>query len=116
MVFLSPVQIHRGCVSLRTHQLPSVEMHAGQFAVVWLSDVDVEGLALINVSAAVCCHLEDGLLRDFPHGFVEILHVLRDLGNILLTSEGVFKCTVTRKALISKYIFLMPNSFTFSFF
>lgn len=91
-------------------------MHAGQFAVVWLGNVDVEGLALINVSAAVCCHLEDGLLGDFPHGFVETLHVLRDLGNILLTSEGVFKCTVTRKALISKYIFLMPNSFTFSFF
>lgn len=75
--------------SVQTHQLPAVEMHAGQFAIVWLGDVDVQGLALVDVGATISCHLEDGLLGDLPHCFVQLLQVVRDPLNILWTSQGV---------------------------
>lgn len=70
-----------------TYQLPTIEVHAGQFAVVRLCDVDVQRLALIDVRAAICCHLEDGLLRDFPHCFVQPLQIVGDLRNILSANQ-----------------------------
>ena len=45
-----------------THQFPGVEVHAGQFAVVWLGNVKIEGLTLVNVGSTVCRHLQDNLL------------------------------------------------------
>lgn len=70
-----------------TYQLPPVEVHAGQFAIVWLGNVDVEGLTLVNEGAAVCCHLEDGLLGDFPHCFVQLFQIIWDLCDTLWKSE-----------------------------
>lgn len=58
-------------------------MHAGQFAIVWLSNVDIQRLALVNVGATICCHLEDGLLGDFPHSLIQLLQIIRDLLNTL---------------------------------
>lgn len=63
---------------------PAVEVHAGQLAVVRLSDVDVQGLALVDEGAAVGSHLEYGLLRDFPNGFVQLLDVIWNPINVLL--------------------------------
>ena len=62
---------------------PAEEVHAGQFAVVWLSDVDVQGLALVDEGAAVGCHLQYGLLRDFPNCFIELLQVLWNFTDFL---------------------------------
>lgn len=59
-------------------------MHAGQFAVVRLCDVDVKGLALVDEGAAICGHLEYGLLGDFPHGFIQLLQVIWNFLNVLL--------------------------------
>lgn len=56
-----------------THQLPAVEVHAAEFAIVGLGDVNVQRLALVDVRATVCCHLQDSFLRDFPHGFIQLL-------------------------------------------
>lgn len=90
--------MHQACISsVLTYQLPAIEVHAGQFAIVWLSNMDVQGLALINVGTAICCHLEDGLLGDFPHSFIQLLQIIRDLLNILWTSQGIFKCLITEK-------------------
>lgn len=75
------------------YQLPAVKVHAGQFAVVRLCDVDVERLTLIDISASICCHLEDGLLGDFPHSFIQLLQIIRDLLNVLLANqEFLVKC------------------------
>ena len=79
--------MHQACVStVLTYQLPTIKVHAGQFAIVWLCNMDVKGLALVNVSTTICCHLEDSLLGDFPHSFIQLLQVIWDLFNILWTS------------------------------
>lgn len=96
--------MHQACISsVLTYQLPTIEVHAGQFAIVWLSNMDVQGLALINVGTAICCHLEDGPLGDFPHSFIQLLQIIRDLCNILWTSQDVFKCLTTKKLRILNY-------------
>ena len=61
-------------------------MHAGQFAVVWLCDVDVERLTLVNVGAAVSGQLQDDLLRDLPHRLIQGLQVIRDPVYVLTTT------------------------------
>ncbi|KAK2189785.1 hypothetical protein NP493_97g03028 [Ridgeia piscesae] len=58
-------------------------MHAGQFAVVGLCDVDVERLTLVNVWAAVSGQLQDDLLWDLPDCLVEGLQVIWDAVNVL---------------------------------
>lgn len=58
-------------------------MHAAQFAVVGLGYVDVERLALVDVSAAICCHLQDSFLGDFPHRFIKLLQIVRNLCDVL---------------------------------
>lgn len=75
--------------------LPPVEVHAGEFAVVGLCDVDVERLALIDESSSVCCHLEDSFLGDLPHCLIELLQVVRNLRYILKQPGRVFQCSVT---------------------
>lgn len=45
--------------------------------------MDVQGLALVDVGTTICCHLEDSLLGDFPHRFIQLLQIIRDLVNIL---------------------------------
>ena len=66
-----------------SYQLPAVEVHAAQLAVVWLSNVDVEGLTLVDEGSAVGRHLEHGLLGDLPHRLVQVFQVLRDPCNAL---------------------------------
>lgn len=66
-----------------SHLFPAVEVHAGQFAIIGLCNVDVQGLALVDVGAAVGGHLENRLLGDFPHGFVELLQIVWDLADVL---------------------------------
>jgi len=58
-------------------------VHAGQLAVVRLSDVNVQALALVNEGGTVSGHLDNVLLRDLPHGAVEQLQLVRDLVDIL---------------------------------
>lgn len=59
-------------------------MHAGQFAVVRLCDVDVQGLALVDVGTAIGGHLEYCLLGDFPHRFIQLLQIIWNSFNVLL--------------------------------
>lgn len=90
-----------------TYKLPAIEMHAGEFSIVWFSDMDVERLALVNVSATICCHLQDSLLRDFPHCFVQLLQIIRDLCNVLWAVKWVSRTTVT-----SKIAFILLHFYT----
>ena len=71
------------CAWRETYQLPGVEVHASQFAVVRLGDVYIQRLALVDVRAAVGGHLENGLLGDLPHGLVEGFQVVRDGVDVL---------------------------------
>lgn len=76
--------MRKACVcSALTYQLPAIEVHAGQFAIVWLSDVDIKRLALVNVSSTICCHFQNSLLGNLPHRFVELLQIIWNLFNIL---------------------------------
>lgn len=77
----------RCCFRGRTYLLPAVEVHAGQFAVVGLCNVDVQRLALVDEGAAVRRHLDDGLLGDFPHSFIQLLHIVRNSVNVLENTE-----------------------------
>lgn len=61
-----------------TNLLPAVEVHTGEFAIVRLSNMDVQRLALVNESSSLGCHLENGFLRDFPDGFIKLLQVIRN--------------------------------------
>ena len=63
-------------VLFSAYQFPGVEVHARQLAVAWLRDVNVEGLALVDVRPAVSGHLQDSLLGDLPHTFVESLQIV----------------------------------------
>lgn len=63
-------------------------MHACQFGKVWLSNVDIERLALVDVCAPVCSHVDQCALRNLPHCLVQFLEVGGDLINVLV-SEGV---------------------------
>ncbi len=58
-------------------------MHAGQLAEVRLSNVDVEGLALVNVGSSVRCHVNQCALGNLPYSLVKLLQVLRDALNFL---------------------------------
>lgn len=73
-----------------THLFPAIEVHTGQFAIVRLCDVNVQGLALVDIGATVGSHLEYGLLGDFPHGFIELLQVVWNLINVLLKQEKYY--------------------------
>lgn len=70
---------------------PAIEVHAGELAIVGLSNVDVQGLALVDEGPSVCRHLQDGFLRDLPNSLVELLQVIRDLRDVL-EGAGVFQC------------------------
>lgn len=71
-----------------SYQLPSVEVHAGEFTIVRLSNMNVERLALVDVSSTICSHLQDSLLRDLPDCFIELLQICRDSFNILRKKSG----------------------------
>ena len=64
------------CTGLEA-QLPAVEVHAGQLAVVGLGDVNVERLTLVDEGTAIGRHLQDDLLRNLPNGLVEGLEIGR---------------------------------------
>lgn len=66
-----------------TNQLPGEEVHGGELSIVWLSDVHIERLALINVGTAVSSHLQNALLRNFPHRPVQVFEILRNSLNVL---------------------------------
>ena len=60
-------------------ELPTVKMHRGQLSEVRFGDVDVQRLALVDEGAAVGSHLEDGLLRNLPNGFVKRFQLGRQM-------------------------------------
>lgn len=68
---------------LAAYLSPRVEVHAGQFTIVGFGNVNVERLTLVNVGSAFGSHLDDHLLRDFPHGPVQLLDVVGNAINIL---------------------------------
>lgn len=80
-----------------THLLPAVEVHAGELAVVGLSDVDVERLALVYEGPAVSSHLQNSLLGDLPHSLIQLLQVIWDLSNALKTSNNGIITVTTEK-------------------
>ena len=63
-------------------------MHAGELAEVGVLHEDVEALALADVGAPVRGHVDDHLLADLPRGLVQVLEVLRDLGDVLHAAVG----------------------------
>ena len=65
-------------------------MHTREFAIVGLSNVYVQRLALINESASLGCHLEDGFLGDFPYSLIKLLQVIRNLWYALKKEKQMF--------------------------
>lgn len=68
-------------------QLPGVEVHRRDLAVVRLGDVHIQRLALVDEGRAVGGQLQDHLLRDFPHRLVQRLDVVRNPIEILWRGE-----------------------------
>ncbi|KAF1761128.1 hypothetical protein GCK72_009382 [Caenorhabditis remanei] len=63
--------------------LPSVEVHRSDCSVAWFSHVNIERLRLINECSTISSHLNDFLLRDFPHSEIELLNVSWDFWDVL---------------------------------
>ena len=62
---------------------PRVEVHRSELSRGRLRHVNVQALRLANERAPVRRHVQAHLLLDFPHGFVQVLEILRHLGNAL---------------------------------
>lgn len=58
-------------------------MHTGQLPECRRLQVHVQTLALTDVRAAVGREVEDLLLADLPHGFVDRLDIVGDAGDVL---------------------------------
>ena len=71
---LSPQVVHP---SLQT-QLPTVEVHRAHLAKVWLGNVDVKGLGLVDVGAPVGRLSQHVLLADLPHSLVQVADFFGD--------------------------------------
>ncbi len=74
--------VHAGLQAL----LPSIEVQGSELAKVGIWHEHVEALALVNVSAAVSCHVNQRSLLDLPHCTVQGLEVL---GNVQLLHAAV---------------------------
>lgn len=86
-------RVHRGLGAEVVHarlepELPRVEVHGRELAVVGVGNVDVERLGLVDERATVGGHLEDHLLGDLPYGAVELLEVVWDVGDLLQRIEN----------------------------
>ena len=62
-----------------TNLLPGVEVQRGELAEVGVGHEDVEGLALVDVRAAVGRHVDEVALLDLPHRLVQRLELLGDV-------------------------------------
>lgn len=58
--------------------LPPMEVHGGHLCEVGIGHVNVQALRLANVSTTGYCKVDEALLWDLPHGFVELLDVRWD--------------------------------------
>ena len=80
--------------------------------------MDVHRLALVHVCAAVCSHVEDVALFDFPCGLVECLDVVRDsfdaLNGTLMTKNFVFDTDAPKikSNQVSDKVLVENNEFT----
>ena len=79
-----PEVVHSGLES----KFPSVEVHRAHLAEVWLCNVNVQTLTLIDESSSVRRHFEDRLLADLPDRLVQGLDVVWNLGNTLDGAVG----------------------------
>lgn len=73
----SPKVVHSGLQPL----LPSIEVHAGQLAHRWGSEVHIQTLALANERATVGSEVQNLLLGDFPDSLVDSFDVVGNVGN-----------------------------------
>ena len=62
-----------------TNLLPGVEVQRSELAEVGVGHEDVEGLALVDVGAAVGRHVDEVALLDLPHRLVQRLELLGDV-------------------------------------
>mmetsp|Transcript_52724 Transcript_52724/g.60590 ORF Transcript_52724/g.60590 Transcript_52724/m.60590 type:complete len:237 (+) Transcript_52724:318-1028(+) len=63
--------------------LPCVKVHGRQLADLWGLKEQVERLALVNVLSTRSSHVNEVLLANLPHDFVQVLQVLWHFGNTL---------------------------------
>lgn len=70
--------IHSGLQSL----LPAVEMHTRELTQGRGLQVDIQALALTYKRAAICSHVNDFLLADFPNSFVDRFDIIGNGGDI----------------------------------
>ena len=62
--------------------LPSIEMHARELTESGSLQMNIQALALTYKSAAICSHVDDFLLTDFPDSFVDSFNIVGYTGDI----------------------------------
>src|SRR5690606_10512219 len=67
---------------------PCIEVHRSELAEIWFLNMDVQALALADISSPIGCHIQYCLLRDLPNSLVQVLDVLRDFRDILNRAIG----------------------------
>ena len=74
--------VHAGFKAL----FPAIEVHGSELAGGRRVDKKIQRLRLADIGTAVGGHVDDITLFDLPHGFVDILYLLRDLVYRLMCS------------------------------
>jgi len=75
-------------VKEKAYLFPSVKVHGSQFPKVGFSNVNVEGLGLINEGSTISCHVNHIPLRNLPDRLVQLLDVIRDFRDSLNRAIG----------------------------
>ena len=63
-------------------------MHRREFVHIWLGNMDVQRLRLIDERTSIRCHVDDGFLRNFPHRFVQSFDVIGNTVDVLHEGKG----------------------------
>jgi hypothetical protein len=71
-----------------TNLFPGIEMHRREFVHVWLSNVNIQRLRLIDECTSIGSHVDDHFLRDFPNCFVQRFDIIRNGFDVLQTRNN----------------------------
>ena len=63
-------------------------MHRREFVHIWLGNVNVQRLRLIDERTSIRCHVDDGFLRNFPDRFVQSFDVIGNAVDVLTEGKG----------------------------
>jgi hypothetical protein len=87
--------------------LPPIEMHTRQLAKSRRLQTSVQTLTLADEGTTISSEVEDFLLTNLPHGFVDSFDTVRDVGDVLygsIVSDGRVLHNTISKANVDEFM------------